>query len=326
MSTKPITAEVALVPNYLFHLPAVARAGYDSDYADRYAATVNDDDRRFITDHRELFRFGAGQGGPMCNFALFMPIMLDLDCRGAVDELLRLVIDSLRTGDTEPLFQRYHRRCQHLRDTWFAPDPEQIIACRRQLPVVERYADIVYHNWNRYQSEVWPLECRLIQVVATQINIHFAGCDTVGEWERLTGREFRTPGCKIILCSALKNGPNANSMGYDRIVFWSGQELNWTLDFISHEIGTHLMIDVVRTLQADATVDWQEMYAAYESLCRYLNARVLGREPLYDLKQFHAAAYASLYEKLIPDPLMCDYPRAVKEAVAWRKRTNEKPS
>ncbi len=314
MSTKSIVAEVALVPNYLFHLLAVARAGYDSDYADRHRTTIREDDLRFLEQHRQLLSFGEGSGGALCSFALFMPIMLDLDNRGSIDEMFRLVLESLRAGNCDRLFERYRHKCEQLHATWFAPTPAEISACGQHSSAVERYADIVYRNWNNYQLQVWPAECRNILNVAATINEHFGKANIIADWERLTGREYRAARCKILLCSALANGPNANSMGYDRIVFWSGKELAWTLDFISHEVGTHLLIDILRTLRDDPDIEWNSLYAAYESLCRYLNTLVLGREPVYKIEQFRFGDYARLYAQLIPDPAHADLASAVKAA------------
>ncbi len=320
MPNKSIVAETRLVPNYLFHLLAVARAGYDSEYAERYAESVPASDIRFISDHRELLQFGQGQGSALCQFALFLPITLDLDCRGAVDEFLRLVTDSLKAGSTERLFHRYRHQCERLRASWFAPTPDDILACAPHLPQIDRYADIIYRNWNIYQLGVWPTESRAIVEVAAQINDFFAQHDTIARWERLTGKEFKAERYHILLCSALQNGPNANSMGYDKVVFWSGRDLEWTIDFISHEVGTHLLVDALRESSEGNGGDWNEIYAAYESLCRYLNSFVLEREPRYKLDQFHESEYRVTYRELIPDPHVADYKAVLRAAV--RSRAN----
>ncbi len=77
-SRRPIEAVIQFGTNYVFHLAAVARIGFDSEYADNYANSVSASDLDFLRAHRHLLTFGMGAGSDLVAVFLFFPAYFDL--------------------------------------------------------------------------------------------------------------------------------------------------------------------------------------------------------------------------------------------------------
>jgi hypothetical protein len=128
---------------------------------------------------------------------------------------------------------------------------------------------------------VWPRERPALEAAADCLNSRLAATDLLGRWEEVTGIEFRAPRYDFVLSSAIENGPNANSLGYERTLFRPGPDLAWAVQFMSHEVGTHVLIEVFRAAMPHHTFD--RLYRAYECLARFYNRRVLNEPLVYTL-------------------------------------------
>lgn len=165
---KRIVATIKEGPNYVFHLAALACAGFRSDYTDIYEATVPADDLETLRKYgsRTNFGLGSGHGGDLPGLLVFE-----------------------------------------------------------------------------------------------------------------TGFTWKYPSYEIVLCSALKDGPQANSLGYERNTFYHDYDLGWTTDFISHEVGTHIMMKI---MVAEAALGKHEYGMSPQYHCEEFRAvyeEVSAREP-----------------------------------------------
>ena len=82
-TVKGVIAVLEIGANYVFHLAAVARAGFESDYASTYEHTVNPADRAILVTHRDRINFavGSGQGGDLAGLLIFQPGYLRIQHR-----------------------------------------------------------------------------------------------------------------------------------------------------------------------------------------------------------------------------------------------------
>jgi len=285
--------------NYIFHLVAVARAGFDSEYADTYRWSVRPNDVGLLEKHASELAFKDGHTGHLAGLLVFHPAYLGLSSREAFEEYFQLVVQGLAHNDYRPFLERYREGHEALRGWYVEVDEQWLARHEPYAEVVERLGRIYVSNYDRYENEVWPGQAREMQPVADKLSAHFAQRDIIDDWEKLTGRQFRGPDYRIVLCSAIKNGPTAVSLGHNRTVFYYGHGLDWMKDFISHETGTHILIELLKEVVASCEYPFDVAYTAYENLCRELNKRVLGRHQLYAMPpNYNHARFEEIFARL----------------------------
>lgn len=304
---KTIRATVEKGPNYVFHLLAVARVGFDSDYADRYRGTVDEAGLAVLEANRGRLTFRDGLAGELVEPAIFMSAYLGLDTPQGFLEYFALV-DQAMGGDPAPFLERYREPLQR-RQAWVWPmDAAYFAAVKAAGAALEPgraafrdLAGVFARNLPAYERDVWPEVRPGLEAVAGRINGFFRDKDVIGSWEDLTGLSFKFDHYDIVLVEAIKNGPSANSLGYERNVFYAGADWAYYTQFCSHEVGTHLLIDLMGAYgQPDAAgkvrlpgggpaVDYSLVYRAYENLCRFYNSLVLGTTALYGMGDDYAA-------------------------------------
>ncbi len=317
MGTKTIRATVEIGPNYLFHLVAVARAGFESDYADRYRESVRPADLRLLEECRSRLAWADGHTGDLTEPALFLPAYLGLDSAAAFGEYFTLVSDAARSGDCRAFLERYAGRLAHTADWVQTVDTAwvgRLASAPGSAEGLGRLGTIFAVNFPAYEERVWPVERGDIESAAAKLNGYLAGLDLIGRWEDLTGLSFRADVYEIILVSAIKDGPNANSVGHDRNVFYSGSDFGWLTQFVSHETGTHILIGMLKEFLHRAARDtaggepgcteaaaypFDLVYRAYENLARFYNSLILGTRGLYGMPDhYRSREFEAVYRRL----------------------------
>ncbi|MDK2886467.1 MAG: hypothetical protein PWP54_1025 [Thermosipho sp. (in: thermotogales)] len=305
---KQVVAVVDKGTNYVFHILAASGVNFYSDYTEKYSNTLKRKDLDFLRRHKKLLSFQNGNASELVDPIIFFPAYLNLDSQEKIKEYFNLLLDAL-IKDEMPFIKKYHdyikRRMlwvPEINSVWF----EKI---KDKVSLIEKLGKIYIENFHTYEKEVWPKEKERLEKVAKEINKKLRKLNLIECWEKLTGIDFKVSEYQIVLVSAIKNGPNANSLGYDRNVFYSENDIELTIDFISHEVGTHIMFDSVKTfmekmfLNTNTTMDdktkkFQRFYKAYECLAQFFNTKILGEELNYNLSNFESEKYLSFYSKL----------------------------
>ena len=285
---KTVKAVIEVGPNFIFHLMAVARNGFDSDYAVRYRDTINAADLAVLEEHRHDLVFRDGGSGTLAFLMIFFPAYLNLETSSALGEYFDLLNIGLTKGDCHEFMSRYRAAFARQREWTHSVGGEWIL--QKHLPykdAITRLGEAYIRNLESYQSHAWPIESDGMRRVATEINSYLDQADLIGRWESLVGIEFRHSVYQIVLCSAIKNGPSANSLGYERNVFYSGDDPDYMRKFISHEVGTHILFPVLRDLSDGR--DPSLAYKAFENLARYYNSLVLRTPELYPMSPYYDA-------------------------------------
>ncbi len=301
-SGKHVKAVVEIGPNYTFHLMAVARIGFDSDYADRYQDTVAADDIAFLQKYRKMLTFGMGSGGDLVDIMIGFPAYFNLESRAAWEEYFSLLKNGLTNGDFKPFIERFADPLKRM-ETWVnvVIDEKALLPFMAYREAITRLGKIAKNNFEVYIDKVWKIEEPKLSAVAAAINDSYKNSGRIRQWEELTGLNFKFDVYHIVLCSAIKNGPDANSMGYDRVAFYHESPLEEIIQFISHEIGTHILIDDFRKLAAQNRFDYPNLYEAMECLAYFYNTLTLDDpRPAYAhrLSNFHPAEYLKIYKSL----------------------------
>jgi len=301
LSHKRIVFTYSYASNYTLHIFAVAKISYNSEYADLYRSIVRSQDLEYLESHKYLLEFGNGREGPFTGFCFFLPAYLDLKTKDDFVSYYRLLINSLEKHDFSPFLQRYSL---DWRDPFLSAyyrifmleisDEEWVKAVKPLIPEFKKVAQIFIENIDGYKP-VWRKVEPVLKERAEKLNRCFGKSDIIREWERITGKTFLKDKYYILLCYANENGPNANSLSYDKNVFYYGSSDDYIRDLVSHEVGTHLLFTLLSPEEGfDPT-----RYAALECLAMFFNRKVLGSKRLsYSLPpHFRCDKFLSLYDK-----------------------------
>ena len=308
---KGVIAVLEIGANYVFHLAAVARAGFESDYASTYEHTVNPADRAILVTHRDRINFavGSGQGGDLDGLLIFQPGYLNLDSKETYREYFDLLDQGFSTGDYSGFLKRFPNP-----ENWMLEFDELYLSrFAASRDTIRELGGVYIRSLDSYLESVWPIESSKMEPVLFDLNRHFASFDVIGRWEKVTGITFKYDTYLMVLCSALKNGPTANSLGYEKNTFYYGHDLEWMKDFISHEVGTHILIDIMKEVHSLSARSGKKagseheiagtepylLYRAYENLARFYNSIVLEKDELYEIgRNYHCNQFYEAYSKI----------------------------
>lgn len=325
---KQVVAVADKGTNYVFHILAVSGVNFYSDYTEKYSKTLKGEHLDFLKKHKELLSFQNGHASDLVDPIIFFPAYINLDSQEKIKEYFNLLLNALIKDET-PFIKKYHNYIKkrtlwipEINSVWFEKIKDKVF-------LIEKLGEIYVENFQTYETEVWLKEKEKLEEVAKTINQKLEKLNLIERWEKLVGIDFKVPEYQIVLVSAIKNGPNANSLGYDRNVFYSDNELEWTIDFISHEVGTHIMFDSSKTfmkemfLDTNTTMDdkaqkFQRFYKAYECLAQFYNTKILGEGLSYNLLNFESDKYLSFYHKLYESGTR-SYDKLLKAAVETLK-------
>jgi len=105
---KRLVAVAEKGPNCLFHLMAVARAGFDSEYADRYREAVARADLSFLEASRGRLSFQDGRTGDLANLAIFLPAYLSHETgTHLLIDMIRELMGSSPGADFDVVYRAY---------------------------------------------------------------------------------------------------------------------------------------------------------------------------------------------------------------------------
>lgn len=310
-SRKDVEAVVAEFPNYIFHLLTLGKiVPEDFEYLSFYEGSISEKDQIYLNEHRGLLGWGDGTVGPLTAFFMFIPGYIDFQSQTEFDEYFDLLCRALRDRDFDIFIHKYDAYFSKM-ELMFGPRDIQadLQGLARYADVVFKLGDIYKRNFQAYHLNVWPKEKEKLEKTANSLNHELQKYDFINHWEQLTRLKFKTDQYQIVLISANKNGPNANSLGYDRNAFYYNLDPPMLLQFISHEVGTHLLIDDFRLVMQMNRFEYRDVYKAFENMAEFYNVKCIFKgKPLYgyDIEKYDRI-YAALFNSnrnLSPKELM----------------------
>lgn len=301
---KPIIINTRFGPNYLWHIMAVAKIGYDSEYSDLYRDTIIPDDLKYIESKKSLLAFKEGEGGELTGFFGMLPAWLNLESKSDFEKYFNTLILALQNGSLSPFVETF--KDADWSDLFFSEfiKRDNIPKGNEELITVsQKLASIYLNNFDSYIDKVWPIAESSMNSRAKELNNIFEATDYIAKWENFLGIPFEANQYEIVLCYANKNGPDYNSLGYDSNLFYYDKPFKKTCQFLSHEIGTHILIKIVFKLSNEPDLDFSKLYSAYENLSMFYNKIILDRDKLeYNLsehmnEEYYQTEYKKLYKK-----------------------------
>jgi hypothetical protein len=305
---KRVIFTTRLVPNFLWHMLAVAKIGYDSDYSDKWRHTISEQDLLLLQSHRPLLKFGEGSGGALSAFFAMLPAWLPLETQSDLRNYFTALDRTLQARSLQPIadsFPQADWTDRFLREDlahWDFPDDTSFLRSASS-----DIASMYLRHFDRYLTDIWPTALPSLESRARQLQEHFDRTDYIAAWENLLGLTFASPQYEMVVCFANKTGPDFNSLGYSGNLCYYDKPFDKTWQFVSHEIGTHLMIDSLFRLSAEPGIDFRKLYAAFETLAMFFNRRLLKVDQLaYQIPQFDDTRHLELYDRIYRDGISPD--------------------
>jgi hypothetical protein len=295
---KDVVCVVERFANYVFHLLAVAKISYNSEYADMYRDTIIHEDLEYLEKQRSRLQWGRGKGGVLTPIFMFIPVYINLYTEDELAEYFSFIDQGIEIQDSEPTLRRYGDYFERLK-LWFMPEDfennlyKPLIEHRE---VIRQLGEIYKRNYPEYIKNVWPKERRKVEGVAQKLNFRLKEEDLITKWEKLTGMEFKFPRYEIVLVSAAKNGPSANSLGYERNLFYADPRVELMVKFISHEVGTHILCDLFKKAQSRG-IDYMIIYKAHECLNMFYN-KMFYPEMEYNWSHYDEETFLPIYKQI----------------------------
>lgn len=302
--SKKITVVVEEGPNYIYHLMGVAKVGFDSDYADIYKDTVEPEDKEYLKNHKNLLTNVECHGGELVYMMIFFPNYISLESKSDFVEYFNLLNEGFKTNNFSKFLQKYALFIEKLKE-WpavqvngeYGIKEDYLKSFSEYKDVINELGQIYVRNYETYDKKVWPAEKLKMDKVAKELNDYLKDKNIISRWEKVTGETFKFNEYQIVLCSAIKNGPNANSLGYERNIFYSGLSFDFLTQFISHETGTHILMDSYGEVDKLGKYDFDDLYKAMELRARFYNTIVLNTNDIYNIysKGNLCAKYMKIY-------------------------------
>jgi hypothetical protein len=273
-AVKEVKAVIEEFPNYIFHL--LTLGGIVPEYPEYiylYKDSVLTDDQQYLYANRNLLAWGDGNSGPLTQLFLFLPGYINLQSQSDINEYFDLLNNSLKNETFNEFIQKYD---SYFKDLALWGGPTDIASYLQSFiqytDEILRIGEIYKNNFQAYHVNVWPIEKEKLGKAAATMNNGLKRLDLINRWEMVTGSKFKFDEYQIVLYSANKNGPNANSFGYNRNAFYYlPDDIDITIQFISHETGTHILIDSLSYVIQMNRFEYLDVYMAYEHLAEFYN-------------------------------------------------------
>lgn len=304
MSSNKVRFEVHFAPNVISSIYSVGEIGFqkapDLTYVD-----ISASDKETLQQERKLIEFGNGDSGHFTFPAYFLPCYLDVSSAEEYKEYVSALKKALLANNFDEFLKRYP---VNFKDVFMKENRSFFTQSKGDWekytkPSLEKFfkvLDIFAKYAAEYEQRFWNEDKRLLLEKASYFNAYFEKQDIIGKWEQLLGKSFNGD-YRIYLCRHNSYGPDANSICFDRNIFCAFKYENRVIDFVSHEVGTHLFFeeaflnDSLKKLRKD---NYRVFYAAFESLAMFLNGKVMEKNVSYSLDNFRAKEFGEIYAKV----------------------------
>lgn len=300
---KEIRVKYEIFTNYNSHLIGVAKIGFNSDYSKDYKHTINSEDFKFLQDNKSLLKWGDGKTSPLTNIFIFFPNYINLKSRSEISNYFNLLNDSVKSKSFDNFKKVYQSYISNLQN-WFELDLNPTLFSYKNE--IQKLSEIYINNYDRFVEEVWPIEKAKIQGKVQILSSRLSKLNFIELWENFTNLKFQFNYYDIILSSGIKNGPTANSLGYEKNWFYYNNDTEWLIQFICHETGTHILINLLKQILIDKKdnnfdEDFNIMYQAYENLCSFYNHFILksaGLKHSYEMRDYDSVRFYKIFDRI----------------------------
>lgn len=297
MNTVFCSAEI--FPSYIGHMLGISDICHDCEYSGKYSSFVLKPDITWLNEHKELIQWGNGLASPLFGYCLLISGYVNPSTSIEIKKYYESLILLAEKGNASPLVNAFPVLNDYQRKWARLDQPQAIEMLKYYRDNIREFMHILLRNWDKFQQSVWPMEQESIQAKAENMNHRLSKFDLVGKWEQATGFEFQCNQYEFVLSSGMKKAPRFNSLGYDKN--WVYFDTPLLFEGIIHEIGTHLLRPIRRSIKGD--FDYLQVYNSFETLCCVLTEKIfvdlnLKGSILKDSKVFDSEAYKFYTEQI----------------------------
>jgi hypothetical protein len=320
---KPVQFVISPVPNYLTFILCTVGINWNNEYTTQFSDFLLQSDQSYLLKYKTKLSFGDGDGDALTELFYFLPAHIGFDKDLRIIEYFQVLARSATLNNFSQLFVRFHTDLEQMRKFYptFMKSFENDLGAEL-YSIIHGIAGIYLKYYDSFLSQVWYPIFSDMEDERSYIEILFRGKDIIGDWESTTGILFHSDSYKIGMIKYLRNGPQANSLSYDKNLFYTATDqdtLNYFRFFISHEVGTHLLKEL--TLDKFESEDinlLQIAYIACENIARYYNMKILPSSMKYSLNEefYHDSVFESILpgiENLYPGDITKQYLASISQ-------------
>lgn len=301
---KTISAVIDEGTNYVFHVLAVSRVNFSSDYAFIYKDTVVAEDKDYIYKQKtHLALSGEEEEGDLAKIIILFPAYINLDTKDKIKEYYSLLNGGLKSGDWSPFIDKYSSQIESF-NTWplykEKINESYLKSLDGHAEIIKRIGEVYVRNFSVYDKRLWKVEKGKIEKTSTIINDYLKYANLMTKWEAFTGLKFKADNYYVLMCRSMEGGPKSIPLGYDRNVFYSDIAFSSSNRFLSHEAGAALLVDDFVSACKTGNYRAFDLYVAYQNLVEFCNCQVLKITYIYNLmpETYHGEEYMKIYNDI----------------------------
>lgn len=289
--------------NYVFHVLAVSRVNFNSDYAYIYKDTVIAEDKDYIYKQKKHLALSDDETGILAKIIINFPAYLNLDTKEKIKEYYLLLEEGFRINSFESFLNKYSQQTESINQWPLNQEPineNYLRSLSGYEEIIRRIGAVYVRNFSVYDKRLWNVENGKMQKSAALINDFLKYANLISKWEMFTGQTFKADAYYILMCRAIEGGPNLISLSYDRSAFYSDAQFSFFNKFISHQVGSHILIDIFADALKSGIYKFGDLYTAYENLVEFYNCQVLKVTYFYNTMcdRYGTDEYMKIYNQI----------------------------
>lgn len=301
---KTVTAVIEEGTNYVFHVLAVSRVNFNSDYAYIYKDTVVDEDKDYIyKQNKHLALSDEEEEGDLVKIIILFPAYVNLDAKDKIKEYYSLLNNGLKTGDFKAFLEKYSMQIENF-NSWplnkESINESYLKSLDGHAEIIKRIGEVYVRNFSVYDKRLWKVETGKMEKTSAIINDYLKYANLIPKWEAVTGLKFKADTYYVLMCRSIEGGPNSIALGYDRNVFYSDAPFSFLNRFVSHEVGSTLLAGVFTDALKSSGYKFSDLYMAYQNLAEFYNCQVLKITYFYNImpESYHSEEYMKIYNDM----------------------------
>lgn len=300
---KTVTAVIEEGTNYVFHVLAVSRVNFNSDYAYIYKDTVVDEDKDYIYKQYKHLALPGEEEGHLTKIIILFPAYINLDTKAKIKEYYSLLNDGLKTGDFKAFLEKYSAQIENF-NSWplnkESINESYLKSLDGYAEIIKRIGEVYVRNFSVYDKRLWKVETGKMEKTSAIINDYLKYANLIPKWEAVTGLKFKADTYYVLMCRSIEGGPNSIALSYDRNVFYSDAPFSFLNRFVSHEAGSALLAGIFTDALKSSGYKFSDLYMAYQNLTEFYNCQVLKITYFYNImpENYHSEEYMKIYNDM----------------------------
>ena len=231
--------------NFVFHMLATAKCGYDNAYGDRFKDLYPAEDLSLIKENEQLLTVC---GGEHCGF-LYGTLVSEPACaKTSAKEYYAWLIQSVNNNEVPEPFINY-------------------------TDIIFRISNVMVKHYDYYIDNIWENEEKKINAYIPEVLRLFEKSNFTERAEKLVGCKLSSDLFTATLVTSVENGAEAIDISTEQDVFGIERSPLDAFYFIGHEFIIYLLVN---TLKNEDAFERFETWNLTEGLAEYYVKKITG--------------------------------------------------